>query len=65
MSDKNVTQQETDAQNASFWNELCGTQMAQHLGVTDSSPASLKKFDDWYFAFYPYLATHIPFHEMQ
>lgn len=65
MADQARTQQETDAQNASFWNELCGTQMAKHLGVTDSSPASLKKFDDWYFAFYPYLAKHIPFHEME
>jgi len=27
--------------------------------------ASLKKFDDWYFAFYPYLFTHIPFEEMR
>lgn len=65
MAEKTRTQQETDAQNASFWNELCGTQMAKQLGVVDSSPASLKKFDDWYFTFYPYLAEHIPFHEMQ
>lgn len=52
------------AKNEIFWNELCGTSLATHLGVTDSSPASLKKFDDWYFDFYPYLEKHIPFDEL-
>lgn len=65
MNNAITSQDEIDAQNAAFWNELCGTQMAKQLGVTDSSTASLKKFDDWYFAFYPYLAKHIPFHDMQ
>lgn len=51
--------------NASFWDELCGTQLARSLGINDSSPESLKRFDDWYFAFYPYLPRHIPFHEMR
>lgn len=51
--------------NASFWNELCGTGFAKSLGVTDDSPASLKRFDDWYFAFYPYLFVHIPFEDMK
>lgn len=64
MTNAIITQDEIDAKNAAFWNELCGTQMAKHLGVTDSSPASLKKFDDWYFGFYPYLSTHIPFREL-
>lgn len=56
---------EISVQNASFWNELCGTQFAKSLGVTDDSPASLKHFDDWYFAFYPYLFIHIPFEDMK
>lgn len=51
--------------NESFWNELCGTQLAKVIGITDSSSASLKKFDDWYFDFYPYLFNHIPFGELQ
>ncbi len=42
-----------DAANKSFWDELCGTQLAQSLGVTDDSAESLKRFDDWYFEFYP------------
>ena len=51
--------------NENFWNELCGTQLANAIGVTDSSPASLKKFDDWYFDFYPYLFDHIPFDKLK
>ena len=47
--------------NMKFWDELCGSHLARHLGVSDSSIASLKKFDDWYFDFYPYLFNHIPF----
>ena len=50
--------------NTEFWNELCGSHMAKELGIIDSSQTSLKKFDDWYFEFYPYLEKHIPFQEM-
>lgn len=50
-----------DENNIAFWNELCGTTLATRLGITDNSAASLKKFDDWYFDFYPYLYEHIPF----
>lgn len=49
------------SQNREFWDELCGSQLAKFLGITDSSAASLNKFDDWYFNFYPYLFEHIPF----
>jgi len=47
--------------NAEFWDELCGSHSAKSLGIVDSSKESLKKFDDWYFDFYPYLFDHIPF----
>jgi len=47
--------------NAEFWNELCGTQLAEFLGIKNSAPESLKRFDDWYFNFYPYLENHIQF----
>lgn len=60
-----VDQAVVDSRNSSFWSELCGTQFAKSLGVSDDSPSSLKKFDDWYFAFYPYLFVHIPFEEMK
>lgn len=48
-----------DEANSKFWDELCGSQAARMLGVSDSSPASLKKFDDWYFQFYPYLTQFL------
>lgn len=55
-----MSQDEISQKNADFWSELCGSQLARSIGVTDSSAASLKKFDDWYFDFYPYLLDHIP-----
>jgi SAM-dependent methyltransferase len=57
-----MRQEEISKRNSEFWDELCGSQLAKTLGITDSSKASLKKFDDWYFDFYPYLFDHIPFH---
>jgi SAM-dependent methyltransferase len=56
---------EISKSNAAFWDELCGSQLAKSLGITDSSVESLKKFDDWYFDFYPYLFDHIPFETMK
>ncbi len=58
-------QSETDLKNAAFWDELCGSQRARQLGIVDNSPENLKKFDDWYFEFYPYLERHIPFPELR
>jgi SAM-dependent methyltransferase len=58
-------QQDVSKKNADFWDELCGTQLAKQLGITDNSQASLKRFDDWYFDFYPYLNVHIPFNDMR
>jgi len=49
----------TDNSNSSFWNELCGSTLARTLGVKDSSPESLKRFDDWYFDFYSYLLPFV------
>ena len=51
--------------NAHFWDELCGSQLARYLGITDSNPKSLKIFDDWYFNFYPYLDRHIEFKRLK
>jgi SAM-dependent methyltransferase len=49
-----MEQAQIDQMNAEFWNELCGTGFAKHLGITDHSPESLKRFDDGYFQLYPY-----------
>ena len=60
-----MSQADISSNNSEFWNELCGSGLAKFLGVTDSSPQSLRKFDDWYFDFYPYLFDHIPFKTMK
>ncbi|MBV9752132.1 MAG: class I SAM-dependent methyltransferase [Hyphomicrobiales bacterium] len=54
-----------DEENADFWSLICGSAQARQLGVTDFSPKSLKRFDDWFFSFYPYVFLHIPFSEME
>lgn len=54
-----------DNQNREFWNELCGSSFARHLGISDHSLESLQIFDAAYFELYPYLLTHVPVHEMQ
>lgn len=58
------SQQRLDEANARFWNELCGTGLAKHLGITDQSEASLRKFDDSYFGMYPYLLPIVRPQEM-
>jgi SAM-dependent methyltransferase len=54
------SQSDIDKANAEFWNNLCGSHLAQVLGVTDDGKESLKRFDDWFFDFYPYLLDHVP-----
>src|SRR5215216_5102004 len=49
-----------DAQNASFWDELCGSALARGIGITDVSAESLDRFDRVYMDRYPYLAGYIP-----
>lgn len=51
--------------NAAFWNEPCASKAAKMIGVTDASFESLRKFDDWYFDFYPYLNSYIPFADLK
>jgi len=46
--------------NAAFWDELCGSGFAQALGITESTPESLRRFDAAYLAFYPYLLQYVP-----
>lgn len=44
-----------DEANARFWDELCGSNLARQLGIRDRAPESLHRFDEAYFAMYPYL----------
>lgn len=53
------SQKTIDDANASFWNELCGSAAARAWGITDSSMESLRRYDDNYFRFYPYLERHV------
>lgn len=53
-----------ERRNAEFWNELCGSGFAKHLGIKDHSEESLHIFDKAYFDLYPYLLYHVPVHEM-
>ena len=48
-----------DAENAAFWDELCGSQLARAVGVTGRDVGSLAKFDQAYFDFYPYLLDEV------
>ena len=59
MARAEVAQSETDVRNAAFWNELCGSGLARSLGITDSTPESLRKFDEAYMAMYPYLSRYV------
>jgi 2-polyprenyl-3-methyl-5-hydroxy-6-metoxy-1,4-benzoquinol methylase len=58
------SQERISEENEKFWDELCGSNLANSLGIEDSSENSLKKFDDWYFSFYPYLQNYIRFDEL-
>jgi SAM-dependent methyltransferase len=55
-----VSQHEIDRRNADFWDELCASQFAKALGITDSSPESIARFDRAYFDYYPYLLGYLP-----
>jgi SAM-dependent methyltransferase len=59
------TQTAIDAANASFWDELCGSAAARAWGITDSSMESLRRYDDNYFRFYPYLEQYIAWKAMR
>ena len=50
-----MTNEAIGSLNSDYWNELCGTNIAMTLGIADGSPKSLRRFDEWFFSFYPYL----------
>ena len=54
-----MSQKEIDAKNSTFYNELCGTPLANSLGIIDDSPESLKRYDEYYFGVYPYLKDYV------
>lgn len=52
-------QHSIDARNRAFWDELCGSVDARKLGITEITPESIARFDDWYMQYYPYLARYL------
>jgi SAM-dependent methyltransferase len=58
-------QDDVNARNIEFWNDLCGAWIAKALGINDASSDSLRKFDEWFFGHYPYLGDCVPFAEMR
>jgi 2-polyprenyl-3-methyl-5-hydroxy-6-metoxy-1,4-benzoquinol methylase len=48
-----------DKANTEFWNELCGSWLAKKLGIKDHSIESLRRFDQAYLDYYPYLLGHV------
>jgi SAM-dependent methyltransferase len=53
-----------DRANAEFWDELCGTGLARQLGIRDQSVQSLRRFDQAYLDFNPYLLKRVPISTM-
>jgi SAM-dependent methyltransferase len=52
-------QARVDAQNAAFWDELCGSGLALSLGITTVDRESLRRFDAAYMSMYPYLWRYL------
>jgi SAM-dependent methyltransferase len=48
-----------DEANAAFWDELCGSHLAQSIGITDRTAGELARFDAAYVGFYPYLGGYL------
>ena len=44
--------------NSAYWSELCGSRAAHSLGLAVGDPGGVQIFDEWFFGFYPYLATN-------
>jgi hypothetical protein len=44
-------QSSIDHRNRAFWDELCGTGLAESLGITEVTPESVARFDYAYLAY--------------
>jgi len=55
-----MSQPAVDAQNAAFWDTLCGWNLAQEAGITGRDEDDLRRFDELYLGFYPYLESYVP-----
>jgi SAM-dependent methyltransferase len=60
-----MAQCEIDTRNAEFWDELCGSSLAQSLGITGGMSADLRRFDEAYLELYPYLTQYVVGEELK
>jgi SAM-dependent methyltransferase len=54
-----MSQHAIDERNSSFWDTLCGWNLAQSAGITGRDPDDLRRFDELYLGFYPYLERYV------
>jgi len=57
--DSRESQEEIDRRNARFWDELCGSGLAAHHGITGRTPETVERFDSTYLGYYPYLPPFV------
>jgi SAM-dependent methyltransferase len=55
-----MSQSAVDTKNAAFWDTLCGWNLAQSAGITGRGEDDLRRFDELYLGFYPYLERYVP-----
>jgi SAM-dependent methyltransferase len=55
-----MSQSAVDTENAAFWDTLCGWNLAQTAGITGRGEDDLRRFDELYLGFYPYLESYLP-----
>jgi SAM-dependent methyltransferase len=55
------SQSDLDAANQTFWNELCGSELARSIDLRDDSPDQLRRYDEAYMSVYPYLGPYLNF----
>ncbi len=54
-----MTQAELDVQNAAFWNEICGSWLAEAAGIRGDEPDALDRYDAAFLEYYPYLTQYV------
>jgi SAM-dependent methyltransferase len=55
-----MSQSAVDQENAAFWDTLCGWNLAREAGITGRGEDDLRRFDELYLGFYPYLSDYVP-----
>ena len=65
MSAGDAYREATDRANAKFWDEICGTVFAKQHRVEGRTLDALRRFDQAYFDFYPYLLERVPVQTMR